>query len=182
MKRLSDMSLAELWQLFPIILSEPNPRWSEWAAEEINSLHARLGDLTSSISHIGSTAIKGIWAKPIIDILIETEHTSYFDSIQHRLAEGGYICMKQTGTRIAFNKGYTVRGYAERVFHLHLRLRGDNDEIAFRDYLNLHPDVAKEYEKLKLSLWKRFEHDRDGYTEAKSDFVRKYSTLAKQAR
>lgn len=69
-------------------------------------------------------------------------------------------------------------GFAERVFHVHLRFMGDNDEIAFRDYLNGHPDTAREYEQLKLSLWKDYEHDRDGYTEAKTEFIRKCMKLA----
>ncbi len=49
-----------------------------------------------------------------------------------------------------------------------------------RDYLISHPDVATEYSELKLGLWKEYEHDRDGYTEAKTDFVLKYSDIAKQ--
>lgn len=49
----------------------------------------------------------------------------------------------------------------------------------FRDYLNEHKGIAKEYEALKLSLWKRFEHDRDGYTNAKTEFIKKYTDLAK---
>ena len=80
----------------------------------------------------------------------------------------------------SFNKGYTENGFAEKVFHLHLRYIGDNDEIYFRDYLITHPDIAKEYETLKLKLWKRFEHNRDGYTESKSEFITKYKMLAKQ--
>lgn len=75
---------------------------------------------------------------------------------------------------ISLNKGYTQNGFADKVFHLHLRLMGDCDEIYFRDYLRLHPDIAQAYQKIKLSLWKEFEHDRNGYTEAKSDFIKKY--------
>ena len=82
--------------------------------------------------------------------------------------------------RILLNKGYTENGFAERVFHIHLRLKGDVDEIYFKDYLNAHPDVAEEYEKLKLSLWKKYEHNRDAYTDAKTEFVKKYTRLAKQ--
>lgn len=72
-------------------------------------------------------------------------------------------------------------GYAGQVFHLHLHRFGDNDEIYFRDWLNLHGEVAKQYEALKLALWKAFEHDRDGYTNAKSQFVRHYTDIAKAA-
>jgi GrpB-like predicted nucleotidyltransferase (UPF0157 family) len=64
-------------------------------------------------------------------------------------------------------------GFAKKVFHLHLRKFGDNNELYFRDYLNEHPEIAKEYEKLKLSLWKPFEHNRDGYTKGKNEFVQR---------
>ena len=82
-------------------------------------------------------------------------------------------------TRITLNKGYTEQGFAEKVFHLHIRIAGDNNELYFRDYLKEHKKIAKEYEILKLSLWEEFEHDRDGYTEAKTDFIKKYTNLAK---
>ena len=121
-KPLTDMSLGELWELFPIELVEH----------------------------------QDCWAKA-------------------RLAAHGYLVMADRD----LNKGYTPEGFAERVFHVHLRIAGDNDELYFRDYLNAHPDVAREYESLKLSLWREFEHDRDGYTQAKTAFVRKYTDLAK---
>ena len=56
---------------------------------------------------------------------------------------------------------------------------GDNDELYFRDFLREHADTAKDYETLKLSLWRVYEHDRDGYTEAKGNFVRKYTKRAR---
>jgi GrpB-like predicted nucleotidyltransferase (UPF0157 family) len=60
-----------------------------------------------------------------------------------------------------------------------LKNYGDNDELYFRYYLNEHPEIAKEYEKLKVSLWKWYEHDRDGYTIRKTAFVREYTQKAK---
>ena len=83
--------------------------------------------------------------------------------------------MAQSVDRIDFNKGYTLQGFAERVFHLHLRYIGDNDELYFRDYLLNNAAVAKEYERLKLDLQKRYEHDRDAYTSNKSGFVKYYT-------
>jgi GrpB-like predicted nucleotidyltransferase (UPF0157 family) len=100
------------------------------------------------------------------------------DTIEHLLLDSGYIRMAKNETRIDFNKGYTPDGFAKKVFHLHLREFGDNEELYFRDYLNEFPDAAKAYEKLKLSLWKPFEHDRDGYTAAKGAFVREYTQKA----
>lgn len=86
--------------------------------------------------------------------------------------------MAQTETSIDFNKGYTPDGFAEKVFHLHLRRVGDNDELYFRDYLNKYLEIAKAYEELKLSLWKPFEYNRDGYTKGKTAFVREYTSKA----
>ena len=80
--------------------------------------------------------------------------------------------MSESDSRISFNKGYTPAGYADKVFHIHFHRIGDNDEILFRDFLIAHPEVAEEYEKLKLSLLPKYKNDRDGYTEAKTKFVR----------
>lgn len=182
MNRLEEMTLEELWRLFPITLTAPDNDWPVQASEEISYLNRVLGDLVTGIHHIGSTAIKGIWAKPIIDLLVETEDLSNFGVIKSSLLESGYICMNESSTRLDFNKGYTPEGFAEKVYHLHLRVKGDNDEIYFRDYLNSHSDIAKEYKSLKLSLWKPFEHDRDGYTKAKTAFVKYYTDLGKRER
>ncbi len=173
------MTLQELWELFPITLVPHDERWTQWAVEEIDCLKSSVfGGLDVEIHHIGSTAVKGIWAKPIVDLLVEADRSD-FDEIKSRLLETGYRCMKESEKRADFNKGYTPTGYAERVFHLHLREWGDNDEILFRDYLNARSDVANRYESLKRSLWKAYEHDRDGYTDAKSEFVRHYTDIAK---
>lgn len=88
--------------------------------------------------------------------------------------------MSSSKNRISLNKGYTEHGFAEKVFHLHIRLKGDTDEIYFRDYLNAHAEVVKEYEELKLQLWKKYEYNRDTYTNSKTKFVNKYTQLAKR--
>ena len=80
---------------------------------------------------------------------------------------------------ISFNKGYTKRGFAEKVYHLHVRYYNNWDELYFRDYLIEHEDIATEYGKIKLNLLEDYKHNRDGYTKAKSDFILKYSTKAK---
>lgn len=175
-KKLSEMSLEELWQLFPIILTGHQEVWSDWYAEEKDILASLLPE-NAVIHHIGSTAIEGIWAKPIVDILIEVPEVRDLLVAKDVLVSNGYICMSQDEKRISLNKGYTENGFAEKVFHIHLRISGDNDEIAFRDYLNTHSGVAREYEKLKLSLWKQYEHDRDGYTKEKTEFVTKIKYL-----
>ena len=178
-KNLSEMSLEELWQLFPIILTRHQACWKEWYIDEESRLKKVLPQL-ERISHIGSTAIASIWAKPIVDILVEIPKQSDLHSYQDLVVRSGYICMSQDENGLSFNKGYTEQGFAERVFHLHLRYAGDNNELYFRDYLNEFPDVAKEYERLKRSLWEKYEHNRDAYTNAKAEFVNKYTEQAKR--
>lgn len=177
-KKLSEMSLKELWQLFPIMLTEHKDYWTDWYDEEIKELK-RILPSDINYYHIGSTAINGIWAKPIVDILIVLNSYEEMKEAAKLLQNVGYIEMSADGKRISLNKGYTENGFAERVFHLHIRFAGDTDEIYFKDYLNAHKETAKEYETLKLNLWKKYEHDRDAYTEAKTEFVKKYTDLAK---
>lgn len=177
-KKLSEMSLAELWKLFPICLAAHQPYWKEWYTDEESFLKNRLPKI-DRISHIGSTAISSICAKPIIDILVEIPKNYKLSDYIESIVKSGYICMSETSDRISFNKGYTERGFAERVFHLHLRHVGDNNELYFRDYLIEHTSIAIEYEKMKLKLWKEYEFNRDGYTNAKTDFIQKYTEKAK---
>lgn len=174
------MTLEELWELFPIILSEHKEEWNEWYAEEALRLTKLFSDTNIRISHIGSTAINNIWAKSIIDILIEIPKDSNMSEYKEIIDHNGYICMSENNRRISFNRGYTENGFAEKVFHLHLRYYGDNDELYFRDYMNEYPDIAVEYEKLKIGLWKKYEHNRDAYTEAKTDFVKIFTQCARQ--
>lgn len=167
------MTLEELWQLFPIVLTPHQLQWKDWAREEIENLTALLSGYCPVITHIGSTAIPNIQAKPIIDILVELNADIDWGRIKEKMETAGYICMSVSDNRMSFNKGYTSAGYADKVFHIHFHRIGDNDEILFRDYLIAHPEVAEEYELLKLSLIPKYKNDRDGYTEAKSEFVRR---------
>ena len=178
-KSLSEMTLEELWELFPITLSEHKSCWKDWYDEEKQIIADVLCDIDITTHHIGSTAINHIWAKPIVDILIEIPKSISMEDVKEKLVNSGYICMSEEENRKSFNKGYTDKGFAERVFHVHLRYDGDNDELYFRDYMNSHSELAKEYEKLKLSLWKKYEHNRDAYTDAKGTFVEKYTKCAK---
>lgn len=179
-KTLSEMTREELWHLFPISLAEYNPLWKEWFADEKSLLKTALpADRITGIHHIGSTSLGTIQAKPIVDIMVESKSLEDFPAVQHILLRLGYRLMSEDDGRMSYNKGYTEEGFADRVFHLHLRRAGDNDELYFRDYLIGHPGIAKEYESLKLTLWKKYKFDRDAYTTAKTDFIREHTTAAR---
>ena len=180
-KKLEDMTLEELWKLFPIFLVEHRAEWADWYQEESQSLLSQLPDgLVKRISHVGSTAIPSIWAKNIVDILLEVASKEDLAATCKLLTNHGWRIMFQDADQCSLNKGYTEDGFADRVFHLHLRLVGNHDELYFRDYLLDHPEIAKDYEQMKLGLWKQFEHNRNSYTDAKTDFIQRYTQLAKQ--
>lgn len=181
-KKLSEMTLEELWELFPIFLTEHRDNWAGDYREMEERLNSGLSGLRLvRISHIGSTAVRDIWAKNIVDILVEAAPSQDLEAAAGAIEKMGFTRMSSSGNRYSFQWGYTEAGFGEKVYHLHLRYEGDNDELYFRDYLNDHPEVAREYEALKLELWPKFEHDRDGYTEAKSEFVKKWTSIAKEA-
>lgn len=180
-KELSEMTLEELWELFPIFLVEHNEKWSKFYKEIESSLQKILsGYPVDRISHIGSTAIHGIWAKNIVDIMLEIPNTVDIKDLARVMEQSGFIKMSIEEKRISLNKGYTKDGFADKVFHIHLRYTGDNDELYFRDYLNEYPQIAKEYESLKLMLWKKYEHNRDAYTAGKTEFICKWTTKARK--
>lgn len=182
-KQLSEMSLEELWQLFPIILKEHKPEYKKWYEVEKKNLLAIIdNEMISRISHIGSSAVTGLISKPTIDILMEMDGTCNVSQLTEILKANDWVLMlkqSEPEMKMVFNKGYTPDGFAEKVYHLHVRYFGDWNELYFRDYLIIHPEVSAEYGKLKMSLWKEFKHNRDYYTDAKTEFVVKHSELAK---
>ncbi len=180
-KKLSEMTLEELWELFPISLVEHKDYWKDDFCAMKERLSCELsGCQIVRISHIGSTAIDNIWAKDIVDILVEAAGSENIDNVAKVIEKAGFVKMSSSDSRYSFNWGYTEDGFADKVYHLHLRYENDNDELYFRDYMNEYPLLAGEYEALKLRLWKQFEHDRDGYTNAKSEFVKKYTEEARK--
>ena len=185
-KELSEMSNEELWELFPIILSEHKSEWFSEYTKEAKYLVENIGkENVIRISHYGSTSIKGLLAKPTIDILLEITELADKDrqAFIDKVISLGYNYTYQPSNplpHMMFMKGYTPRGFEGQVYHLHVRYRGDWDELYFCAYLRKHPEVAKEYGDLKLRLIKDFKHDRDGYTNAKTEFIRKYTLLARK--
>ncbi|WP_270593211.1 MULTISPECIES: GrpB family protein [Butyricimonas] len=178
------MTNEELWALFPIILSEHRAEWTKFYEQEKDTIISALGTKNiSRINHIGSTSVPGLIAKPTIDILLEIPTDADIPSLTAALISAGYICNTQPNNpapHLMFMKGYTPQGFRGQAVHLHVRFPGDWDELYFRDYLRSHPETAKSYGKLKQNLQLRYEHDRDAYTEAKTDFIQEATRLARK--
>ena len=113
-------------------------------------------------------------AKPTVDILLEVDNNCVIATLIESLQTSNWTLMSseyEPDLQLVFNKGYTKEGFAEKVYHLHVRY--------FRDYLVDHTDVAEQYGNLKLCLLKEYKYNRDGYTEAKSEFIKRYTEQAK---
>jgi GrpB-like predicted nucleotidyltransferase (UPF0157 family) len=150
-----------------------DPRWPARFEEERAALAATLGEaVAGGIHHVGSTAVRGLESKPIIDILVGVRGLDESRPCLRELSGLGYLYAPYRGEEMHWLCKPDPR---RRTHHLHLvpvdspRFR---DELAFRDYLRAHPARARAYGALKRRLAIRFECDREAYTDAKSEFVR----------
>ncbi len=176
----SKVSGSSFTKLFPISLDEHNEAWKEEYQKEEKFLKSIFGDKIVRISHIGSSAVEGLIAKPTIDILLEISDDIDIRAITEILEEEGYCINTPKSDIIMYLKGYTPKGFEGQAIHIHVRYSGDWGELYFRDYLRTYPDVAEEYAKLKAILKEQYPYDRDGYTEAKGEFVRQYTQKARE--
>lgn len=119
------MTLEELWELFPIFLVEHNDKWLDDYKEIEAELKNLLSGYTDSrISHIGSTAIRNIRSKNIVDVLVAIPTDEDMKTIANVIERGGFTVMSADPKRVSFNKGYTINGFADKVYHVHVRFVG----------------------------------------------------------
>jgi GrpB-like predicted nucleotidyltransferase (UPF0157 family) len=150
-----------------------DPSWPVRFEQERALLAAALGEwVVGGIHHVGSTAIPGLGAKPIIDILVGVEDLAASRACFPALGRLGYLYAPYRADEMHwFCKPHPSR----RTHHLHLvpaHSQRFREELVFRDRLRRAPNLAREYARLKRRLAVQFEHDRDAYTDAKTDFIR----------
>ena len=181
---LHSMSVHELGRLFPVLLEESNPSWPELYASEKRRIEGSLGSgRILRITHIGSTSVPGLIAKPTIDILLEVDGGCNLEELKGMLLAQGYLFEEKLGNpppHMMFMKGYTERGFQGQAFHLHVRYLGDWYEFYFAEYLRYSPETAGEYARLKRALRERFPNNREEYTDGKSEFVRRVTEEARE--
>jgi len=162
-----------------------NPSWPRLFEKEKTFLQELLpADLIGRIQHFGSTAVPGLSAKPIIDMLIEV--TSLEETKKNIVpilkAEGyEYLWRPTIGNTPPYYAWFIKRNSdGRRVYHIHM-VESDSelwDRLFFRDYLRDFPAEAKRYDTLKRSLAKRYAHDRIEYTTQKSEYIQKITDKA----
>jgi GrpB-like predicted nucleotidyltransferase (UPF0157 family) len=154
-----------------------DPAWRGLFAVEADRLRAALDPAqVLGIEHFGSTAVPGLAAKPIIDILIAVRSLAHAKvTTIEPIAALGYVYWSENPKtdRMFFVKGMPPYG-ERRTHHVHIT-QPDGEmgqrRLAFRDYLRANPDEAHRYEALKCNLATRFPADREGYTDAKTQYV-----------
>lgn len=156
---------------FPIKLVKHNSEWTSWYEDEKTNLLAKLKKYKVTLHHIGSTAISNIYSKDIIDIILEIYKSDDFDSIMDILNAEWELRWKED-EKAFLVKGYGDNGFEAKVYHLHVRRKGDVEEVKFRDILIENPKIAKQYERLKLDLELTYKYDREGYTAGKTKFIK----------
>jgi len=153
------------------------PYDSEWPAlfsSEAQRLRDRFAsaDLTIAIEHTGSTAVPGLAAKPILDILAGYPPGSRVEEYTRLLVEAGYV---HRGEQEIPGREFFRRGNP-RAYHVHLTAVDSafwRDHITFRDRLRQSAEVRDAYAALKQDLTARFPRDREAYIDAKGPFVKK---------
>jgi GrpB-like predicted nucleotidyltransferase (UPF0157 family) len=154
-----------------------DPGWPEQFAAEARRLRAVLDPgQVLGVEHFGSTAVPGLAAKPIIDILVAVVSLAHAKATMIApILSLGYVYWAENPKpdRMFFVKG--MPPYGERRTH-HVHITEPNGEmwrrrLLFRDHLRAHPDEARRYEALKRDLAERFPDDREAYTQAKTDYV-----------
>ena len=163
-------------------LSPHNPKWSEIFKKEKRVLQKALGKTIIDVQHIGSTAVPGISAKPIIDIAVAVSElsTKKVEKYIEPLKEVGYEYRGEDRPR----EHLFIKGSEEkRICHLHMvksNSKAWKDYLLFRDYLRSHKKVATEYTELKLRLAKKFSGNRKLYTAGKDKLIQKILKKAKK--
>ena len=192
-KKVSELTPEEFQKTFPIVLEEYNQNYKEWyEVEKNNILSVVNNEDVIRINHIGSSAVEGLIAKPVIDILLEINGCCNVTKLLNDLNTIGFgeeIFQKADDPfRLLLSKGMTCDGFSEKVYLLHVRYLGDWSELYFRDFLKVHPDIAEEYGKLKLNILNDINDgiiermpngNPNGYSQAKFSFVEKFSAMAK---
>lgn len=158
-----------------------NPLWLMAFDEESRRLYAALGAYIKEIRHIGSTAIPGIYAKPILDIMV-----GLFDIADIRYCEAPLAALDYTYEGEQAIPGwhfFRKKNGDVTTHHLHVvEWNGSYwlDHVLFQEYLFRHPEIAEAYERLKLTLAEKHADNRAAYTQDKTDFINKVTEMARR--
>lgn len=157
-----------------------DPRWRDAFEAEAKRVAAALGENVVAVQHIGSTAIPNIYAKPVIDLLVEVGDIAGVDGRSSAMESLGYEVMGEYGIP---GRRYFRKDDREgiRMHHVHAFEAGSAEaerHLAFRDYMLAHPDDARRYSELKRKLAEEHPQSIDGYMDGKDGFIKEMDRRA----
>jgi GrpB-like predicted nucleotidyltransferase (UPF0157 family) len=157
-----------------------NPSWRSTFAAESQQIALAFGENIVAIHHIGSTSIPNIYAKPIIDFLVEVKNITKVDEQSSAMEALGYEVMGEFGIpgRRYFRKNNEI---GTRTHHVHTFEINSPDiirHLAFRDYMIAHPEAAQQYSQLKRQLAQQYPNDIYGYMDGKDSFIKEMEQKA----
>jgi len=165
-----------------IAIADYDPRWPQRFALEAARIRSVLAEPLLEIEHHGSTAVPGLAAKPVIDMLVAVESIARAVRYAAVLVDSGYEAVDPRYREIWPERIVLVRReQGRRTCHVHLMLRGHpmwERLLAFRDHLRARHEVAAEYAELKRSLANAYGADRHAYMSAKSEFINRITAIA----
>jgi GrpB-like predicted nucleotidyltransferase (UPF0157 family) len=171
-KAQADPSDYRYWDDEPVRVVPYDLAWPIRSEEEKRLLEPTIGKwATGGIHHVGSTAVPGLAAKPVIDILVGVEDLDSSRAAFEPLARLGYLYAPYREKEMHW---FCKPDPTHRTHHLHLVPTGSQryqDELTLRDFLRARPDVALKYQEIKQRLAASYEHDREAYTDGKSSFI-----------
>jgi GrpB-like predicted nucleotidyltransferase (UPF0157 family) len=156
----------------PIEVVDYHPDWPRAYAEERDRIAAVIGDTALAIEHVGGTAVPGLPAKPVIDLMVGVDDIERAGPAVAGLINLGYEYVPELETELP-DRRYFRRGNPE-TYQVHMvPLSSDyfTEHLLFRDYLRSHPQAAEEYGKLKRGLAGRHRFDREAYRAGKVPFI-----------
>jgi GrpB-like predicted nucleotidyltransferase (UPF0157 family) len=152
-----------------------DPDWSAKFTVERARLLQLFPNVFQSIEHFGSTAVPGLAAKPVIDILAGVDSMYVADELLEPLCQAGYDTSKEFNATLTDRRWLMLHKNGKRTHHLHLVVHGQKEwqcRLAFRDALRSNQSLAARYEALKRELANVHPDDREAYTAAKADFIK----------
>jgi len=166
-----------------VALRPSDPAWSTAFELERDRLQTLLPGVFVQVEHIGSTAVPGLAAKPVIDIMAGVASLAGVDATIDVLCDNGYTTSKEFNASLADRKWLMRWRDGHRTHHLHIVVFGGapwSDRLAFRDVLRHDPYLVRRYASLKTALATQHRGDREAYTDAKADFVRSVIRAARR--
>ncbi len=163
-------------QAQPVIIVPYDPEWNTKFEAERLRIQTAIGSYLRGIEHVGSTAVPGLSAKPIIDIMGGITSLLDAPSFISRLEEAGYRYVPEYEAQLPQRRYFTRAEDGQVVIHLHIveiTSRFWQDHLTFRNRLRADSHLRDVYGRLKIDLAVQYGNDRVGYTDAKSEFIRK---------